>query len=61
MMTSARALEIVREQFPDCNIEEVPGNPNILGEFLFNVEGNAVFVSKDGDTIEEFCGPPEQF
>lgn len=51
MMTSTKAFEILRTEFDNSEIEEVPDNPSCLGWFLFRVDGVWAYVTAEGDIV----------
>jgi hypothetical protein len=51
-MTSTEALAILRKEFPNAKIVEVPGGRNMLSWWLFSVDGSHVWVDTDGGIIE---------
>jgi hypothetical protein len=55
-MNSREAQNILREMFPKARIQEVAGNPNPMGWFLFLVDGLRTWVDENGCVIEEL--PP---
>lgn len=52
MITSSNARNILEERYPLANIEEVSGNPNMLGWFAFTINGTQnVFVTDEGEIV----------
>ncbi len=53
VLTESQARNIVRDKYPECFVDAVPGNPNILGWYLFIVDGLRVWVTQEGELVEE--------
>lgn len=58
-MTASKARTILEEAFPVANINEVTGNPNMLGWFLFTVNDEEVFVTDDGHIVRSDVTPTQ--
>lgn len=51
-MKPAEALKVLTEEFPNAQtIREMPGNPNILGWFLFSVDGKLCYVTPEKEVL----------
>lgn len=64
-MTSSEAKEILQDIFPKCDVREIPGNPNIIGAFLFTAGLMTYMVMEKGLVVncytqEIIAGVPEQ-
>lgn len=54
MSNSARIRLALTQHYPlATSIQEVTGNPNILGDYLFVVDGKQVSVNPEDSTIEK--------